>query len=226
VIERLDHQPLAPHAPSSVVAPITVEKWLLSDLVLESIVIIDFGQSFSASSKPENYRPATAINFRAPETRFENRCEFATDMWSLACLIFEIRTGKALFSSWFATEDRMIKLMVYLLGRPPDPWWDAWEGRNEVFDESGKPLAARQFGMIPICERLRKIGNSDDTSHEEQHPVFEKKGVRLNEDEVMLLGDLLEKMLRYRPEDRITIKEVVLHPWFLYAQQCSHRRNR
>jgi serine/threonine-protein kinase SRPK3 len=44
-----------------------------------------------------------------------------------------------------------------------------------------------------------------------------KKGTRLKEDEVVLLVDLLEKMLRYLPDERITIEEVVQHPWFRYV---------
>ena len=48
-------------------------------------------------------------------------------------------------------------------------------------------------------------------------PMIEPVGARLEEEEVVLLTDLLEKMLKYRPEERITIQEVVNHPWFEYA---------
>lgn len=44
-------------------------------------------------------------------------------------------------------------------------------------------------------------------------PMIETTGVRLSEKEIELLGDLLEKMLRYRPEDRIGLNEVDVHPW-------------
>ena len=43
--------------------------------------------------------------------------------------------------------------------------------------------------------------------------MIEKQGVRLCKEEVGLLGDLLEKMLRNRPEDRIKLREVSEHPW-------------
>jgi serine/threonine-protein kinase SRPK3 len=79
-MERFDEQSVLPHAPDSVVAPITVKSFLSSGLILESIVLANFGQSFIVSSKPTDYRPATVINFRAPETRFESRVEFATDV--------------------------------------------------------------------------------------------------------------------------------------------------
>jgi serine/threonine-protein kinase SRPK3 len=57
----------------------------------------------------------------------------------------------------------------------------------------------------------------DNAERAECDPVFEKKGTRLKEDEVVLLVDLLEEMLRYLPDERITIEEVVQHPWFRYV---------
>ena len=44
-----------------------------------------------------------------------------------------------------------------------------------------------------------------------------KTGARLREQEVELLGDLLEKMLKYRPEERIRMDEVIEHPWFAFS---------
>jgi serine/threonine protein kinase len=38
--------------------------------------------------------------------------------------------------------------------------------------------------------------------------------VGLDEKEVELLEDLLRKLLRYRPEERIGMREIVKHPWF------------
>ena len=39
--------------------------------------------------------------------------------------------------------------------------------------------------------------------------MIEKRGSGLGEAEVKLLADLLDKMLRYRPEDRTSISEVL-----------------
>lgn len=44
--------------------------------------------------------------------------------------------------------------------------------------------------------------------------MIEKSGVILPEEVVALLGDLFERMLVYRPEDRIGMQEVIDHPWF------------
>jgi serine/threonine protein kinase len=46
--------------------------------------------------------------------------------------------------------------------------------------------------------------------------MFEPTGSRLPEEEVDLLDDLMSKMLKLRPEERITMDEVVRHPWFFF----------
>ena len=51
-------------------------------------------------------------------------------------------------------------------------------------------------------------------------PMMEPPGTRLEEEELELLSNLLEKMLRYQPEKRITITEVVRHPWFEYTPRA------
>ena len=73
-----------------------------------------------------------------------------------------------------------------------------------------------QITRVP-SERLLKIGETDDPPIGEEGPMIETVGTRLEGEEVDLLGDLLEKMLKYNPEERITIQEVVRHPWFEYT---------
>ena len=51
--------------------------------------------------------------------------------------------------------------------------------------------------------------------------MFERTGTALESEEVDLLTNLLEGMLKYRPEERVTISEVVRHPWFAYQSVQS-----
>jgi serine/threonine-protein kinase SRPK3 len=111
---------------------------------------------------------------------------------------------------------------------------------EEKYWENGVPKYS--ITMESIQERLRQIGDKDVHSEpivsvlgeetekrkklcnlgvrslvvrdEDDNPMVEEAGVRLEEDEVELLGDLLEKMLKYDPKERITIHEVMCHPWF------------
>ena len=66
-----------------------------------------------------------------------------------------------------------------------------------------------------IKQKLAGIGSKDvPLAIGDDGPMAEQPGTRLSDVEIEVLGDLLEKMLRYRPQDRIKMCEVVAHPWF------------
>ena len=184
-------------------------------LLEESIVVIDFGQSFDTKQPPAEYNPATAILYCPPETLFDKKFSFASDIWVLACIIFEIRAGYSLITSFLADEETVMRDFVGLFGKLPDPWWNAFEERHIWFHENGQPKSPDYKSSIR--ERLQGIGEKDEPPIDEEGPMIEIVGTRLEEVEVELLSDLLEKMFKYNPEERITIQEVVRHPWFEYT---------
>jgi serine/threonine-protein kinase SRPK3 len=214
-VERRDRQALDASAPAGLVESIPAIKYMAADLVRMTVVVIDFGQSFAVNAKPHDYEPATGINYRAPETRFEDEYTLATDVWSMGCLLFEIRAGAPLFDTWLGNETSILRQMVNMLGKLPDPWWAAWDKRAQRHHEDGEPLDTAD--KTSIRELLRDIGTEDKKPWEQEGPLVENTGTRLAEEEVELLGDLLERMLRYRPEERLTMDEVMQHPWFAYT---------
>lgn len=193
------------------------------NILQEDIFLVDFGMSFPADRKPADYEPATQVLFVTPEAYFDGDVSFASDVWALACVIFQIRAGVSPFDAWFDTINPTLKEMVWTLGRLPDPWWDSWEERRRSFEENGDVLPADRAedptDKISLRQKLHNIGRQDDPSTQDlEWSIIEKTGMSLDEAEVELLGDLLEKMIKYRPEERISMKEVVQHPWFQYGQ--------
>jgi serine/threonine-protein kinase SRPK3 len=105
--------------------------------------------------------------------------------------------------------------MVRMLGRLPKPWWSSWANRSQYFDETG--VSHRRPQWTSIRSALEDVGTEED--HRQAGSalsLFERSGVRIPKEELVLLNDLLCKMLRYRPEERITIDEVIRHPWFAF----------
>ncbi|KAJ7883876.1 kinase-like domain-containing protein [Mycena olivaceomarginata] len=195
-------RPRGPHAPASLVGPIENSKLTDAFLLEESVLVIDFGQSYAVGSPPNDYQPGTVMNYQSPEARFEGRVGLQADR------------GFPLFESFFGSDTDILRQTVETLGRLPDPWWGSFVDRTLWFEEDGEPKNAKaqeragvliQGSKSSIRAKLCSIGTQDDLPH---------SGVRLCEEEVELLGDLLEKMLRYRPEERIGMEEVVGHPWF------------
>ena len=222
-VRTRDRQPPGPHAPAMLVAPIQDSKMSDATLLQESIVVGDFGQSYIIAPLPSSYEPGTVLNYQSPEARFEGRVGLEADIWALGCAIFEIRAGFALFESFLGSDVDILRQMVETLGRLPDPWWAAFEQRALWFEEGGQPKSEQdqeRAGVLlkayrsSIRAKLLEIGEQDDPPSEDEGPMIEKPGVRLHEEEVGLLEDLLEKMLKYNPEERIRIQDVIRHPWF------------
>lgn len=136
---------------------------LPADFVTKQIHVIDFGESFDISSPPLN-GVGTPLSLMAPELYFDKDASFASDVWALGCLLYEIRAGRPLFYPFFDTDDEYLVEVVQTLGRLPDRWWQAWEERGNYFKEDG---TAREYSgeglqvfVASIRERVRDIGIS------------------------------------------------------------------
>jgi serine/threonine protein kinase len=89
-----------PHAPYKYVEAIPLIGEHFSPLVLQgNIAVIDFSQTFSVRTPPEDYVPCGVRQYLPPEIHFDKTISSASDVWTLACLILVIRAGYPLFAS-------------------------------------------------------------------------------------------------------------------------------
>lgn len=161
-----------------------------------------------------------SLNYCAPEWIFDKKGREPSDIWSLACTLFEIRTGEPLFYPTQHDFDQLLS-QTLMLGRMPDSWWnEKWPNRKKLFedkaDEKGNIVPLKGITLPggvhrSIREAVEKAFDHIDMSN----PTGELKIPRkLEEKEVDLFVDLLEKMLKWDPEKRIKKKELLEHPWF------------
>lgn len=221
-VRTIDGQPCPPCAPAALVAPIDNATLTHPTFLQESVIIADFGQSYVAASPPLDYKPATLMNYYPPEARFEGCASFEADVWALGCAMFEICAGFPLFSSFFGSQTDILRQTVDMLGRLPDSWWVKFKGRELWFEENGEPKSIEEqenAGVLlhasktSIREQLRSVGTQDAASLSGEGRMIEKPGAQLSEKDLELLGDLLEKMMVYRPKDRIQMENVIEHSW-------------
>ena len=208
-VDPLDGSTPLPFAPEHVIEPADTSILSSMSLLQENVTIIDFGQSFFAKHPPDGYQPATVDQYMAPETRFESRVVIASDVWALACIIYEIRTGTPLFDDFL-----ILMQLVELLGKFPDRWWTEYEMHDMWFEEETgepKPVAVQRANGVSTIARKTSIREFLEDVGDEAFKTA------MDDQETDLLEDLLLKMLRYEPEDRISMREVKEHPWFVYT---------
>ncbi len=222
-------QDIDPSAPAHLIEPVMISsigpQWLRDELL-----VVDFGQSFFYENPPAD-GVGTPLSYRAPEATFDQQASFWSDIWALGCIIFEIRSGTPLFESFFEGPTEVMRQMVQTLGKLPEPWWNAWEQRYAYFDDHGKPKQQWAQGIplaveYPLVEQIKDIGTEDGedgddedngdekTLNGEEDRLMESMGTNISSEEVDLLEDLLTRIFKYTPNQRLTLKNIISHSWF------------
>jgi len=159
--------------------------------------LADFGNGCRSNRKVTD--DIQTRQYRSPEVIIGAEWDETADLWSAACMFFELITGDFLFDprtgeDWTRDEDHLA-LMIELLGDHPDKEW-ALSGRysREFFNNSG---------------RLKHIKNLKYWS---LHDVMTQK-YSVDEDEVEEVCEMLLTMLRWEPCKRATATEALKHRW-------------
>lgn len=71
------------------------ENILMKNESMCNIKVIDFGSASFIDNQEYDYLQTRP--YRAPEVSFGSKFDFAADMWSLGCIIYELLTGTVLF---------------------------------------------------------------------------------------------------------------------------------
>ncbi|KAJ5223964.1 hypothetical protein N7468_008506 [Penicillium chermesinum] len=131
---RLDGKPLSNGVPARMFVP----GWFgvrSDDIFLgeEKITLSDFGESFNPH-KTVRFSSKTLPLLQPPEARFSDKSlSFASDIWTLACTIWEVFGQRPLFEAFSP-----LRTQVETLGVLPPEWWGKWSGRRKWFNEEGE----------------------------------------------------------------------------------------
>ncbi|XP_064876972.1 SRSF protein kinase 3-like isoform X2 [Oncorhynchus nerka] len=127
------------------------------------------------------------------------------DIWSVACLAFELVTGDSLFEpkagKTFSLEEDHIAHIIELLGKIPAAVALSGKYSVEYFNRRGEPF--------PISGEMNRIGVLRSWGLYEV--LVEKYNFLLNE--ASLFSDFLLCMLDFQPKRRANAAQCLLHPW-------------
>ncbi|KAL9126699.1 MAG: hypothetical protein Q9175_007877 [Cornicularia normoerica] len=185
------------------------------EYISEQVLLIDLGEAFHELSPPAN-GVGTPVSYCSPELILESKASRTSDIWALACTIFEIRSGFPLFESFVGSSTEILEEISRILGMPPESshslWKEDWITMTDHAKWDGSPLNDR-IREIGIYDQEPSIHDSDVASLN-HHTLLEPSGRRVSRDEALDLTDLLRRTLHYIPEKRLSAEKVANHTWF------------
>jgi len=169
---------------------------LPSDPSCYNVKIVDFGNAcwvhkhFTSDIQTRQYRSLEAI--------MGARYSTPVDMWSMACMVFELATGDLLFDprsgKHFDKTDDHLAQFIETLGPIPKTIVARGKHSRDFFNRQGKLKHIHQLHTWPLEDVL-------------------KEKYRFPKEEADAFGAFLRPMLDYDPQTRATAKECLKHPW-------------
>ncbi|KAH6814686.1 Protein kinase superfamily protein [Perilla frutescens var. frutescens] len=136
--------------------------------------------------------------YRCPEVILGSKYSTSADMWSFACICFELATGDVLFDPHsgenFDRDEDHLALMMELLGTMPRKVALGGRYSREFFNRFGDLRHIRRLRFWPLAKVL-----------------LEKYEFR--EQDATEMADFLVQILDFVPEKRLSAAECLSHPW-------------
>ncbi|XP_048515583.1 serine/threonine-protein kinase PRP4 homolog isoform X2 [Athalia rosae] len=180
-------------------------------LVSESKLVLKLCDFGSASHAHENEITPYLVSrfYRAPEIILGIPHDFGIDMWSVGCTIYELYTGKIMFSG--KTNNQMLKFFMDLKGKMPNKLIRKGTFKDQHFDgncnflyhEVDKVTEREKVVIMSTLSASRDLGNElggNSLPAEQSRKVGQ-------------LRDLLERTLMLDAGKRITVNHALAHPF-------------
>ncbi|XP_063797082.1 SRSF protein kinase 3-like [Pseudophryne corroboree] len=139
--------------------------------------------------------------YRAPEVLLGSGYSTPADIWSSACMAFEMATSHYLFepqaSEHFSRNDDHIACMIELLGRIPPKIVFSGKYSSTFFNKQGDLLRVPYLYPCGLYDTLVN-----------RH--------KWQKNEALVFASFLLPMLDYTPERRATAEKCLEHPWLQY----------
>ncbi|XP_068142246.1 serine/threonine-protein kinase PRP4 homolog [Drosophila tropicalis] len=181
-------------------------------LVNENNLILKLCDFGSASAITDNEITPYLVSrfYRSPEIILGIPYDYGIDTWSAGCTIYELYTGKILFSG--KSNNQMLKFFMDVKGKIPNRIIRKGQFREQHFDQScnflyheiDKLTEREKIVVMPVVKITRSLQQeliADQNLPEDQHR------------KVTQLKDLLENMFALDTTKRISLNQALMHPF-------------
>lgn len=166
--------------------------------------VVDFGNACWAD-RPIAEEIQTR-QYRAPEVILQSGYSVHADMWSFACIAFELATGEMLFTpntgQVFSEDEDHLALMMELLGKMPRKIATGGARSKDYFNK---------YGDLKRIPRL-KYRTLDRLLVE---------AYKFSESDARELADFLCPIFDFEPEKRPTAQQCLQHPWLSQTHEAK-----
>ncbi|KAG8648622.1 hypothetical protein MANES_08G018200v8 [Manihot esculenta] len=171
-------------------------RWKLLASVDLNCKLVDFGNACWTYKQFTN--DIQTRQYRCPEVILGSKYSTSADLWSFACICFELATGDVLFDPHsgdnYDRDEDHLALMMELLGMMPRKIALGGRYSRDFFNRYGDLRHIRRLRFWP----LNKV-------------LMEK--YEFNEKDAHEMTDFLVPILDFVPEKRPTAAQCLLHPW-------------
>ncbi|KZV61322.1 hypothetical protein PENSPDRAFT_619246 [Peniophora sp. CONT] len=174
------------------------ENVLLRHPAKSAIKVIDFGSSCLEHEKIYTYIQSRF--YRSPEVILGMNYHMAIDMWSLGCILAELKTGFPIFPG--ENEQEQLACIMEVLGVPDKDFVARSSRKRLFFDSTGAPrpvVNSKGRRRRPGTKQLAQVLRTDDE----------------------LFVDFIAKCLVWDPERRIKPQAALKHPFMLAGKHSS-----
>ncbi|KAI7859809.1 kinase-like domain-containing protein [Circinella umbellata] len=183
-------------------------------LVSESKNILKLCDLGSASDASDNEITPYLVSrfYRAPEIIMGISYDYAIDVWSAACTLYEMFTGKILFPG--RSNNQMLKHMMEVKGRFSNKMVRKGQFMSQHFDEDNNFISV-EIDRLSNKEFVKKMTIVKPT-RDIKSRIMAASSSGVTEEEgrlVLAFIDFLEKCLMLSPDKRLTPKEALAHPF-------------
>ncbi|XP_020217191.1 SRSF protein kinase 1 [Cajanus cajan] len=158
--------------------------------------IVDFGNACWADK--HFAEEIQTRQYRAPEVILKAGYSFSVDMWSFACIAFELATGDMLFTpkdgQGFSEDEDHLALMMELLGKMARKIATGGALSKDFFDRHGDLKRIRRLKFFPLDKLL-----------------IDKYKFSVND--AQEFSEFLLPLFDFAPEKRPTARQCLQHPW-------------
>ncbi|XP_014489133.1 PREDICTED: serine/threonine-protein kinase PRP4 homolog isoform X2 [Dinoponera quadriceps] len=180
-------------------------------LVSESKLVLKLCDFGSASHAHENEITPYLVSrfYRAPEIILGIPYDFGIDMWSVGCTIYELYTGKIMFSG--KTNNQMLKYFMDLKGKMPNKLIRKGTFKDLHFDTNCNFL---YHEVDKVTEREKVVVMSTLPATRDLNAELGGNSLPPEQSrKVGQLKDLLERTLMLDAGKRITVNHALAHPF-------------